>query len=231
MTTSVKMTTSAAEPLYDAKRGIYYTKPKFRGWSHLVWFEVSLVVGTLALAHAHGARAVASLAIYVSSVSALFGVSALYHRGNWTGRSNQLLQRMDHAMIFVLIAGTATPAFLLANHGTYGIVCLTLMWSFTLTAAGVHMAWMSAPETLVGGTFIGLGCTAAAALPAVWINGGIAAGVLMIAGGLLYILGAVSYHRRWLDRSPAVFGYHEVFHAYVCAAAACQYIAIVLFID
>lgn len=231
MTTSVETTTPAAtEPLYDAKRGIYYTKPRFRGWSHLIGFEISLVVGTLALVHAQGAREITSLAIYVSSVSALFGVSALYHRGNWTTRSNQVLQRMDHAMIFFLIAGTATPAFLLANHGAYGIICLTLMWACTLIAAAIHMAWMNAPEALVGGTFIGLGCTAAAALPAVWINGGVAPGTLMIAGGLLYILGAISYHRRWLDRSPAVFGYHEVFHAYVCAAAACQYVAIALFI-
>jgi hemolysin III len=89
---------------------------------------------------------------------------------------------------------------------------------------------MSAPELLVGATFVGLGWAAGLALPWVWIHAGVAPGVLMLAGGLLYTAGALSYHRRWPDPYPSVFGYHEVFHAYVCAAAACQYLAIARFI-
>ena len=104
------------------------------------------------------------------------------------------------------------------------------MWSLTLTAAAVHMAWMGAPELLVGATFLGLGWMAGLALPWVWIHAGAAPGALMLAGGLLYTAGAISYHRRRPDPYPSVFGYHEVFHAYVCAAATCQYIAIALFI-
>ena len=92
------------------------------------------------------------------------------------------------------------------------------------------MAWMNAPELLVGGTFVGLGWVAGLALPAVWLHSGAVAGALMLAGGVLYTAGALSYHRRWPNPSPAIFGYHEVFHVYVCAAAACQYTAIVLFI-
>lgn len=148
---------SAADALYDARRGVYYTKPVLRGWLHLVWFEISVVIGTLLLARAHGATRITAAAIYAASVSALFGVSALYHRGNWTAAWRRWLQRLDHAMIFFLIAGTATPAFLLANRGPFGLVCLIVMWTLTLTAAGVHMAWMSAPEVVVGGTFVGLG--------------------------------------------------------------------------
>jgi hemolysin III len=92
------------------------------------------------------------------------------------------------------------------------------------------MVWMNAPERLVGGTFIGLGCLAGFALPEVWLHSGAAAGALMLAGGVLYTAGALSYHRRWPNPSPRIFGYHEVFHVYVCAAAACQYTAIALFI-
>jgi hemolysin III len=219
-----------ADALYDARRGVYYTKPVLRGWLHLVWFEISVVIGTLLLARAHGATRITAAAIYAASVSALFGVSALYHRGNWTAAWRRRLQRLDHAMIFFLIAGTATPAFLLANRGPFGLVCLIVMWTLTLTAAAVHMAWMSAPEVVVGGTFVGLGWVAGLALPGVWIHAGAAPAMLMLAGGLLYTAGALSYHCRRPDPYPSVFGYHEIFHAYVCAAATCQFAAIALFI-
>ena len=220
----------AAEALYDARRGVYYVKPVLRGWLHLLWFEASLVLGTLLLAHAHGTLRIAALAIYAASVSAMFGISALYHRGNWTAVWNGRLQRLDHAMIFLLIAGTATPAFLLATSGAFRLACLVMMWALTVSAAVIHLTRMSAPELVVGSTFVGLGWVAVLALPGVWTHAGAAAGVLMLAGGLLYTAGALSYHRRRPDPYPAVFGYHEVFHACVCAAAACQYAAIALFI-
>jgi hemolysin III len=220
----------AADTFYDSRRDVYYTKPVLRGWMHLLWFEASLVLGTLLLARAHGASRITAGAVYAASVTALFGVSALYHRGNWTAEWRRRLQRLDHAMIFFLIAGTATPAFLLDERGAFGVTCLIVMWTLTLTAAVIHMAWMNAPERLVGGTFIGLGWVAGLSLPGVWIHAGVAPAVLMLAGGLLYTAGAIFYHRRRPDPSPSVFGYHEVFHSYVCAAAACQYAAIALFI-
>ena len=220
----------AAGRLYDARRGVYYAKPAFRGWLHLFWFVASLAGGPLLLARAHGAAQITAIAVYSVSVSALFGFSALYHRGTWTAAWRQRLQRLDHAMIFFLIAGTATPAFLLTARGAFGLACLIVMWALTVTAAAIHLAWMSAPELVVGATFVGLGCAAGLALPWVWIHAGVAPAVLMLAGGLLYLCGALSYHRRRPDPYPSVFGYHEVFHVYVCAAAACQYVAIARFI-
>ena len=205
-------------------------KPLLRGWLHLVSFEVSLVLGTLALARAHGGVRIAALAVFAASVSAMFGASALYHRGNWAGAWHRRLQRLDHAMIFLLIAGTATPAFLIATHGAARVAGLITIWSLTLAAGAIRMAWMSAPELVAGGTFVGLGWAAGLALPAVWLHSGAAAGALLLAGGLLYTAGALSYHRRRPNPYPAVFGYHEVFHVYVCAAAACHYTAIALFI-
>jgi hemolysin III len=161
-------------------------------------------------------------------VSGLSGISALYHRGTWSAPWSARLQRMDHLMIFFLIAGTATPAFLLAMPGRYGLSCLIAMWTLVLAAAAIHLCWMSAPEVLVGATFIGLGSLAGLALPEVWIKAGVVPGALMLAGGLIYIAGALSYHQRRPDPSPAVFGFHEVFHACVCAAAACHYASIAL---
>ena len=224
--------TSAAQSwLYDARRDVHYPKPVLRGWLHLVWFEASIVLGTVLVATiAHGALELTAAAIYTAALVGLFGVSALYHLGHWRLATRQVLQRLDHAMIFFLIAGTATPAFLLAAPAGYGLVGLAGLWALTLAAAVLHLVWMQAPERLVGVTFLGLGWMAGMALPAVWINTGVAAAVWLLAGGLLYTVGAVCYHRRRPDPVPAVFGYHEVFHCCVCAAAACQYIAIAFFI-
>jgi hemolysin III len=219
---------AAGNAFYDARRGVYYAKPALRGWLHLLWFGASLVLGTVLLARAHGAVRVTAGAVYAASVSALFGSSALYHRGNWSATWRRRLQRLDHMMIFFLIAGTATPALLVATPGPLGLACLIVVWTLAITAAAVHMAWMGAPELVVGGTFVGLGWMAGLALPGVWIHAGAVPGALVLAGGLLYTAGAVSYRRRWPDPCPSVFGYHEVFHACVCAAASCQYAAIAL---
>ena len=205
-------------------------KPLLRGWLHLICFEASLVLGTLALVHAHGAVRITAIAVFAASVSAMLGTSALYHRGNWAGAWHRRMQRLDHIMIFLLIAGTATPAFLLAVHGAARVTGLIAVWTLTLIAATIRMAWMNAPELIAGGTFVGLGWAAGLALPGVWLHSGAVAGALMLAGGVLYTAGALSYHRRWPNPSPTVFGYHEVFHVFVCAAAACQYTAIALFI-
>jgi hemolysin III len=222
---------SAAVPpgaLYDARRRVYYAKPVLRGWLHAIWFGTSLVTGPLLVARGHGAGPLTALAVYAVSVSGLSGISALYHRGTWSPAWSVRLQRMDHLMIFFLIAGTATPAFLLAMPGPSGLTCLIVMWTLVLAAAGIHLCWMSAPEVLVGATFIGLGSLAGLALPEVWIKAGVVPGALMLAGGLIYIAGALSYHQRRPDPSPAVFGFHEVFHACVCAAATCHYASIAL---
>jgi hemolysin III len=226
---------STAEPptagaFYDARRDVYYTKPALRGWLHLLYFEVSLVFGTLLLARAHGATRITASAIYAVSVSAMFGASALYHRGSWNAAWRQRLQRLDQAMIFFLIAGTATPAFLLAVRGSLGLACLIVMWALTVTAAAVRMMRMCTPELLAGTLFIGLGWLAGLALPWVWVHSGVAPALLMLTGGLLYTVGALSYHRRRPDPCPSVFGYHEVFHVFVCAAATCQFVAIAVFI-
>ena len=221
--------TASVALLYDNRRGIYYSKPVLRGWLHLVSFWVSLAGGGLLLTRAADGSQAAAVLVYSVSLSALFGTSALYHRGVWSAATRLRLRRLDQGMIFFLIAGTATPAFLLCAPAEAGLACLIVMWALTLTAVAVRLALPGAPEAVSGALFIGLGCVGGLAVPWVWIHGGTASGVLMLAGGALYIVGAVSYHRRWPDPYPSVFGYHEVFHVYVCAAAACQYAAIALF--
>jgi hemolysin III len=216
--------------LFDASRGVYYDKPLLRGWMHLLWFEISLVVGTLLIVAAHGGAQVAAVAVFAVSISALFGVSALYHRGTWGPRAGRLLQRMDHTMIVVSIAATATPPFVLAAPERIGRIALFALWALAVAVVAMRLAWMNAPERIVGTMFVGLGWIAGLSLPEVWIHGGALPALLLIGGGLLYTLGAVSYFRRWPDPYPAVFGYHEVFHTCVCVAAACHYVAVALLV-
>ncbi|WP_433306373.1 PAQR family membrane homeostasis protein TrhA [Actinoplanes sp. CA-030573] len=203
-------------------------KPIWRGWLHLIGFPLSLIAGGFLIAGAHGTAAAAAAGVYAAAVSAMFGTSALYHRVEWRIRMKRILQRCDHLMIFVLIAGTATPMYQLAAPPRYGRVCLILTWTLATAAAVLHLARMDAPERSVGGTYIALAAVAALALPLVWIHRGPLAGGLAVAGGLLSVAGALAYHYRRPDPAPPVFGYHEVFHALICGAVTCHYVAVYL---
>lgn len=216
--------------LFDSRRGFYYVKPKLRGWMHLLWFEAALVAGTLLIRDARGARQVAAAVVYAGAVAGLFGTSALYHRGEWSAAWSARLQRLDHVWIFVMIAASTTPIFLLAVPGTTGVIGLLAMWLLAGAALLTHLLWMDAPERVVGGSFLVLGAGGSAAIAAVWMHAGVAPAVLLAIGSVLHATGAVSYHRRHPDPVPAVFGYHEVFHTYVCLATLCQYVAIAMII-
>jgi hemolysin III len=204
-------------------------KPLLRGWMHLLWFEASLVVGTLLIATTSSGHRVGA-AIYAGTVSGLFGTSALYHRGNWKSRTHRLLQRLDHTMIFLLIAGSATPLILVTMPASIGTPLLIVLWASTVFALVTHLVWMPTLDTSDGATFASLGLLGSPALPAVWMHSGVAAFALILCGGLLYLVGAVLYHRRTPDPRPDVFGFHEVFHSFVCAAATLQYVGLSLFI-
>jgi len=221
---------AAVSVTYDSRRDLVHPKPIWRGWLHLLCFQASLVVGTLLIARAGGPVRISAASIYAGSVSALFGASALYHRGHWSAAHRRALERLDHAMIFVLIGGSTVPLILVCVSGELRVVMLIAMAGLTVTAMVTHLFWMAAPEALVGSTFVTLGCLGGAALPFVWTHAGIAAFSLILVGGVLYILGAVQFHRRWPDPCPTVFGFHEVFHVFVSAAAILQYVAIGLLV-
>jgi hemolysin III len=212
--------------LYDSRRGVYYAKPVLRGWLHLLCFWAAVAGGALLLTRAHGAAQTAASAVYAASLAGLLGTSALYHRGTWSAVAQRRLRHLDQAMIFFLIAGTATPAYLLAAPGDAGLAGLTVTWVLTLAVAAVRTVRPDMPERVAGVLFIGLGCAGCLAMPWAWLHNGPGTGGLLLAGSLLYAVGALLYHRRWPDPYPSVFGYHEVFHVCVCAAAACQYLAI-----
>ncbi|WP_436531716.1 PAQR family membrane homeostasis protein TrhA [Actinoplanes sp. HUAS TT8] len=224
------MTDRTSQQAAPEDRPVKLAKPVWRGRLHLIWFPLSLVAGVFLVAAARGTGMVAASAVYAGAVSAMFGTSALYHSVDWRFAVNRVLQRLDHLMIFVLIAGTATPMYQVAAPGRYSRICLILTWTLAAVAAGLHLARMEAPERVVGGTYIGLGAVAGLALPLVWAHAGPVAGGLALLGGVLYVAGALAYHFRRPNPAPLVFGYHEVFHAFVSAAATCHYVAVFLLV-
>jgi hemolysin III len=206
-------------------------KPRLRGVSHQWAFLCSLVTGTVLVVLAPAGKATSVAAIYAVSVAALFGTSALYHRITWASqKARRWMRRLDHSMIFLLIAGTYTPFAVLVLEGTLATVILVLVWTGALCGIVFKLIWIDAPNWLVAATYVVLGWVAVAAFPALLDGLGLVATLLVAAGGLLYTAGAVVYALRRPDPVPGVFGYHEVFHALVIAAAALQYSVIAFFV-
>jgi hemolysin III len=202
------------------------SKPRLRGVSHQYAFFVSLACGVALILAASGGRARTAAAIYAAAVSALLGTSALYHRVTWRPSARRWMRRLDHSMIFVLIAGTYTPVALLAVHGWSASAVLVVVWAGALGGIVFKLAWIDAPKWLFAIVYVALGWVAVAVmgqLPATigWL--GVAG---LAAGGLLYTIGAVVYASGRPDPAPRVFGYHEVFHALVIAAAGLHYAVI-----
>lgn len=205
-------------------------KPRLRGVSHRWAFFVSLFAGGALVLLAPGKRAVAAALVYALSVSALFGVSALYHEVTWSVPVRRWMRRLDHAMIFLLIAGTYTPLSLLVLSGTLGVVVLVVVWSGALLGMALNMVWIDAPKWFSATVYILLGWVAAVALPQLVSLLGTTATILLVLGGVLYSAGAAVYALKRPNPVPAVFGYHEVFHALVIAAAMTHYVVVAFYV-
>jgi len=204
-------------------------KPRFRGRTHEWAFFASLGLIPALVGAAPTGQARLAAAVYAASVAGLFGASALYHRVTWRRPSaRRWMRRLDHSMIFVLIAGTYTPFALLALEGSMGDVVLIVVWAGAAAGVVLKLVWIDAPKQLVAGSYVALGWVAVAALPGMVDALGIVATALVLLGGLLYSAGALVYVLRRPDPSPTVFGYHEIFHLLVILAAAIQY-AVVAF--
>ena len=201
-------------------------RPMLRGVSHLValvaWAGVAPWV--LAAAPPGGPRVATS--VYVAAIAILFAVSALYHVPRWSPPAKRALRRADHASIFITVAGTYTPIAGLALDGTWRVVLLTVVWAGAAAGIAMAVAFIDAPPKAHAVPYVALGWVAVAAAPALWQALGGAAIGWLVAGGVLYSIGAVVYARRRPDPSPRVFGYHEVFHALVIAAVACHLVVV-----
>jgi hemolysin III len=206
-------------------------KPRLRGVLHQWAFFVSLVTGAVLVLAAPAGRATLAVGIYALTVAGLFGVSAVYHRVNWvSAATRRWMRRLDHSMIFLLIAGTYTPFALLALHGALATAILVAVWGGATAGIVLNLVWLDAPKWLTAVVYVALGWVAVLAFPALFDNLGVTPTILVALGGVLYTIGAVVYAVQKPDPVPAVFGYHEVFHALVIAAAAVQYGVIAFYV-
>jgi hemolysin III len=204
-------------------------RPRFRGVIHQWSFFVALAAGAGLVVWAPAGRATAATAIYAAALAGLLGTSALYHRISWRPRARAWLRRLDHSMIFVLIAGTYTPFALLVLDGTLADIVLVGVWSGAAAGIVFTMLWVDAPPWLTAAAYVALGWFSIIAVPAITARAGLGALALLGVGGLAYTAGAVVYARKRPDPRPATFGYHEIFHMLVVVAAAAHFTAIAAF--
>ena len=217
----------AADAVADAVAAV---KPKLRGVSHEWAFFVSLFLGAALIVAADTPEATLAVAIYAVSLSALLGTSALYHRVDWKRPDlRRLMRRLDHGMIFFLIAGTYTPFALLALDGALADAILVAVWVGAVAGAVVEILWIEHPKWVAALVYLSLGWIAVIPFPKLWDEIGATGTLLVAAGGLLYTAGAVVYATQRPDPNPRVFGYHEVFHLFVILAAAAHFAAVAFF--
>jgi hemolysin III len=202
-------------------------RPRLRGLFHQYAFVASVAAGVTLVALAEGARARLACAIYAAALVAMFGVSAVYHRARWpSSRARAWARRIDHSMIFVFIAGTYTPFALLAFTGVLPVVLLACVWGGAVAGVALNLRWIDAPKWVTAPVYLLVGWVGVIAAPQIFTELGIASAVLVVTGGVLYTLGALAYATNWPNPFPATFGFHEVFHVLVVAAAAAQFVAV-----
>jgi hemolysin III len=202
-------------------------KPRLRGVSHQWAFFVALVAGAVLVIAAPSGRATFAAAVYAISVVSMFGASALYHRVNWKSASaRRWMRRLDHSMIYLLIAGTYTPFALLVLDGGLARAVLIAVWTGAVLGIGLKLLWPDTPKWLTAAVYVVLGWVAVIAFPQLADELGPVGMSLVAAGGVLYTAGAIVYALRRPDPVPAVFGYHEIFHVLVIAAAVLQFVAV-----
>jgi hemolysin III len=204
------------------------SKPRLRGVFHEWAFFASLGAAGLLIVLSGGAREAVASSVYVAALAALFGVSALYHRVTWTPSVRAWMRRLDHSTIFVFIAGTYTPFALLAISGTLGWIVLTVVWVGAVAGMLLSLAWIGAPKWIAAGVYLALGWVGVLVAPQLVSGAGVAAATLVAVGGILYTVGAIAYATKRPNRWPQTFGYHELFHVLVIAAATVQFVAVAL---
>ena len=206
------------------------SKPRFRGRIHQIAFFTSIPAAIALVALADGWEARAAAIVYSVSLLAVLGSSAAYHRGNWTPSALRRMKRLDHSMIFVLIAGSYTPVALLVLRGPWMVVILSVVWTGAAIGVTLKMIRIDGFHVATGILYMTLGWLALVVFPQM-IHGMPTSGlVLAVLGGLLYTAGAIVFATKRPDPAPSVFGFHEVWHALMTAAAVCHFVMIAMLV-
>jgi hemolysin III len=203
-------------------------KPLMRGWLHLGTAPVALLAGLVLVAVGPTLAGRLTAAVFTLTAVLLFGMSAVYHRGNWTTGIRGVLRRIDHANIFLIIAGTYTPLSVMLLPRDSAILALTIVWPGAIGGLLLSVLWIHAPRWLYVPLYLALGWVAVGFMRPFYEAGGPAIVALIAAGGVAYTIGAAIYGTKWPDPSPRYFGYHEIFHALTIAGYVCHYVAAAL---
>ncbi len=204
--------------------------PRYRGQSHMLAFYAALPVGFMLTLEASTPIARVAAVLFALSVVAMFGTSSLFHRVSWSPVAKNRMAVVDHAMIYGLIAGTYAPFALLVLRTAWGIPVLALVCTGGAAAVTAKVIWRNPPPWVAAATCLGLGSIALLVIPQIAAKIGAAGTMLLAAGGVAYTIGAVVYALERPDPFPKTFGYHEIFHALVVIAVACQYGAVAFFV-
>jgi len=204
-------------------------KPSWRGWLHAGTFPLAIAGGIILIALADGAPAKWASVVFMVCSMLLFGISATYHRFNWSPKVKAVFRRLDHANIFLLIAGTYTPLAVCALPNDKAVVLLSIVWGGALLGIGFRVFWLKAPRWLYVPLYVALGWAAMMYIVDL-VNANIAMMVLVIVGGVAYTVGAVFYALKKPNPWPGVFGFHELFHACTVIAFLCHWTAILLIV-
>jgi hemolysin III len=201
-------------------------KPRLRGVSHEVAAFVFPLMGAAAVLVAGSLAEKLAVTVYTVGVGAMYVTSACYHRANWAPVPKSRMRRLDHSMILVAIASTYTPVAVVALTATTARALLCVVWGLVIAGVLVRNLWLNAPGWVMGAFYMGVGWTAVVVLPSLWARLGVVTFALLLSGGLVYSMGALALACRRPDPVPAVFGYHEVFHALVLVAGLLFYIVV-----
>jgi len=214
----------AAERLKEAAREV---NPHLRGWLHLGAFPLSVAAGIVLISLSPDTRTRVATGVFALTSSSLFGVSALFHRGQpWSPRWHAVLRRLDHSTIFLLIAGTYTPFAITLLDSNRSRMLLSLVWGGALVGIAFRVLWIGAPRWLYLPVYAALGWAAVFWLDDFATAAGPAVLALIVVGGLLYSLGGLVYGIQRPNPIPQWFGYHEVFHSLTVAAFAVHYVGV-----
>ena len=203
-------------------------RPALRGSMHRASVPVAIVLSIILVLRVDTAGQRVAMVVYGTCVTAMLAVSGTYHARRLAHRERRLLRRLDHTMILVATAGTYTAVIVLALDGTTRVVLLIVAWSFVVVGAAIRMLWLDAPALLIALVYLVAGWQILLDLPAYTSALDAAELTLLAVGGGLYSAGAVVYATKRPNPWPAVFGFHEVFHSFVVAAAACHWVAVLL---
>jgi hemolysin III len=201
-----------------------------RGRLHEIAFFIALPAGIALVALADTGRSRLAAVIFAVGLAGVFGSSAAYHRVAWSEPARNRMKRLDHSMIFILIAGTYTPLCLLALNGAWSVVTLATVWAGAITGIILKQVNVDGLRRVCGFLYIALGWASIVALPQMFHVMSVTGSVLVVAGGLLYTLGAIVFAVKRPDPNPAVFGYHEIWHAFTAGAGLCHYAAVLLLV-